>query len=248
MDALDNEGFEKDNPDHRIIVCGDLFDRGGQSQECWDFVDNMMKNGRLIYVRGNHEDLMQKLLHDVKLGKEVGYHHIYNGTVRTLAHLMGKNDYDILMNCFTSREFDTIYNKINEFIDTRCINYFELGDYVFVHSWLPTIKDSVGNPIKLDTNWREDTSDWYKARWGNPFEQWKLGWLPDNKTVVCGHWHTSYAHSKFHNKGTDRGENCLLTPFIDDGIIGLDGCTAASGIVNVIKFKQDNDKITLVGE
>ena len=244
MSALTNSGFDIDNPDHKIIVCGDLFDRGPDTIKCYEFADTMLKQSRMVYVRGNHEDLLQELLHDIKIGKDIMYHHKANHTLDTLCAFMNKSSFEIECGVYTQREFDSTYNKINEFIDTRCVEYFELGDFVFVHSWLPTIGENKNK--KLDPNWRSDYANWYRARWGCPFDQWKEGILPDDKTIVVGHWHTSYAHAKLHNVGSERGKDAEFGVFIDDGIIGLDACTAHTHMVNIIKFKQTDDQVILV--
>ena len=36
--ALSNKGFERDNPEHILIVCGDAFDRGQETLELFDFL------------------------------------------------------------------------------------------------------------------------------------------------------------------------------------------------------------------
>ena len=63
MLALTNYGFDKTNPDHKVIVCGDLFDRGPQSRECFEFVKTLHSQDRLIYVKGNHEELLFDCVH-----------------------------------------------------------------------------------------------------------------------------------------------------------------------------------------
>lgn len=55
-----------------------------------------------------------------------------------------------------------------------------------------------------------------------------------NKTIVCGHYHTSYGHSVYENKGSEFGVDADFSPFYAKGIIGLDGCTAWTGEVNCI--------------
>ena len=56
----------------------------------------------------------------------------------------------------------------------------------------------------------------------------------DDKTIICGHWHTSYEHSRYEGKGSEFGEDADFSPYMAPGIIALDACTAYSGIVNCI--------------
>ncbi len=75
---------------------------------------------------------------------------------------------------------------------------------------------------------------------------WYSGYRLKNKTIVCGHWHTSWGHTYLHNVGVEYPETCFSTyegdpcdhkmhsePFIDEGIIALDACTALTHKVNV---------------
>ena len=62
--------------------------------------------------------------------------------------------------------------------------------------------------------------------------------LESGKTVVCGHFHTSYGHSKFERKCTEFGEDADFSPFYAEGIIAIDGCTAHSGKVNCIVIED----------
>ena len=38
QNALKDKGFDLNNPEHKIILCGDLFDRGSQQKEIINFV------------------------------------------------------------------------------------------------------------------------------------------------------------------------------------------------------------------
>ena len=37
QNALKDKGFDLNNPEHKIILCGDLFDRGSQPKEIINF-------------------------------------------------------------------------------------------------------------------------------------------------------------------------------------------------------------------
>ena len=69
-----------------------------------------------------------------------------------------------------------------------------------------------------------------------------------DKTIYCGHWHTSWGHHFLHNYGREFIDDeetfywdeedgkeppfACFDSFIDKGIVALDGCTALSGKVN----------------
>ena len=60
QNALKDKGFDLNNPEHKIILCGDLFDRGSQPKEIIEFV--LKHKDKVILIRGNHEDLMEQMI------------------------------------------------------------------------------------------------------------------------------------------------------------------------------------------
>lgn len=53
MSALKKNDFDIDNQQHKIVVCGDLFDRGRQPKQIIDFV--LAHKNKIILIKGNHE-------------------------------------------------------------------------------------------------------------------------------------------------------------------------------------------------
>ena len=53
--ALNEAGFEPDNPDHTLIACGDHFDRGRQPKEVLGF---LIQLPRKVLIWGNHDKLL----------------------------------------------------------------------------------------------------------------------------------------------------------------------------------------------
>ena len=51
MLALNSKGFDINNPEHKIIVCGDLLDRGDETVECIEFMQRLVSENRAIYIR-----------------------------------------------------------------------------------------------------------------------------------------------------------------------------------------------------
>lgn len=224
IDALKKGGFDINNPNHKIIVCGDLFDRGRQPKEIIDFV--LSNKDKFILIRGNHEDLMQNMIYwdnfttaDIK-----------NGTVQTI--------FDLCPEWLTSK-FDlkaiAKETRLQEVLD-MCVDYFETENNIFVHGWIPTME----NTNSYDKNWREANSRrWAMARWTNPVEMYKNKIFEPNKTIVCGHWHCSALwHAQNPNKYDEFGPKECFVPFITNDIIALDACTVYTKKINVIVKEQ----------
>ena len=253
LESLRENGFEHDNGDHHLVICGDLFDRGPDSVKCFDFVKDLQERGRLHYVRGNHEDLLCDLYHDI-LNNSVGHHHFSNGTVRTAVEILGLQSIYDIMGC----DRDLLDKKLGEVLDffqENCLEYFEVADHIFVHGWLPCISNDMNmyharkefTAIYDEWSNEYDSVDrdiaWESARWINGMLAWSQGMRIPGKTVVCGHWHTSFGHAILHGKGTEFGiEDSCFDIFKDDGIIALDACTAFSKKINCFVLEVNDEE------
>lgn len=237
MTALKEKEFDIKNKEHILIICGDLFDRGNQAVECYKFVKKLNKQKRLIYIKGNHEDLLFDCVKELKeYGGCASSHHYSNGTVDTCVQFMKKE----------------ILEEVLEFIEKNTVDYYELGKYIFVHSYIPTYNDkkevyyTQNINYKYNPNWRNvNKEEWESARWGNPFEIYKQGICEPNKIIVSGHWHCSAGNkikeivkNEFPNK-EDEEFKIAFTPAVFDNFIGIDTCTAYSGKVNVLVLSED---------
>lgn len=224
MKALNDAGFDIDNPNHKIIICGDLFDRGHQPKEIIDFILN--HKDKFILIRGNHEDLMQEMIDR----NHNDYADLCNGTADTIVDLYPE---------WMVSEFDLTKiakkTRLQEVLD-MCIDYFETEHYVFVHVWIPIIE----NCLYYDSDWRKARKQrWDKARWVNPVEMYRYKIFEPNKKIVFGHWHCSaFWHEQDHDKYDEFGPKENFEPFITKDIIALDACTAHTRKVNVVVLKD----------
>ena len=57
VEALTEQGYFTDTQPHKLIICGDLFDRGTQSKVVEEFVLKLLEKNEVNLIRGNHEDL-----------------------------------------------------------------------------------------------------------------------------------------------------------------------------------------------
>ena len=208
--ALDEAGFEENNPEQLLIVCGDYFDRGKQPAEVMYY---LMKLKNKVLIRGNHEDLLLECIE-----REYPCSHDYsNGTFDTICELGNAGEGRPFDECCLVAE-----QRVRSFIN-QMVDYYETKNYIFVHSFIP-----------VDTeDWRyAHSSQWEEARWSNPFKLIKQGLLPD-KALIFGHWHCSTGWAEAEGR-TEFGADAKFGPFYGDGYIAIDACTAHSGQVNVI--------------
>ena len=93
--VLTEKGFFKDPAPHKLIICGDLFDRGTEAQEMQAFIMDLMAKDQVILIRGNHEDLGLDLLHNWSRKSYLQRHHNLNGTVDTVCQLTGFSEREV---------------------------------------------------------------------------------------------------------------------------------------------------------
>lgn len=270
-EALTEVGFEYDNPDHILIVCGDIFDRGFDTLEVYKLLSTLAVE-RLILIRGNHERLYLELLE-----KDLPESHDYsNGTVRTFCTIADASEETVTSYFYFSAgirdsaqitkqitaAWKKIKNKVGKSLITqfikssRWLNYYELGNYIFVHSFIPLrlkkcsetkwmhnwplsrIPEKLLEPLPY---WRTKSADyqWDDASWGCPYKLFKAGLfdkeLNKNKILVCGHWHTSAFHLAFEED--PRLEDYSI--YRGKNLIALDACTAKTKKTNVLVLTEN---------
>ena len=222
--ALKEKGFDINNPLHKIIVCGDLFDRGRQPKKIIDFI--LSNKDKFILIRGNHEDLMQEMINRNYNMR----HDLSNGTAQTIVDLYPK----WMVSEFDLKKIAKV-TRLQEVLD-MCVDYFETDRYIFVHGWIPVVE----NELSYDPNWRNaGKHGWETARWQNPVLMYRNQIFEPGKTIVCGHWHCSALwHEQSPEKYDEFGFNENFEPFITNDMIALDTCTAHTRKVNVFVIDE----------
>lgn len=231
--ALTQAGFFNDPQPHKLVLLGDLFDRGKEAVKVESFVLDLIEKDAVILIRGNHEDLFEEF---VTIDRCSPFkHHMSNGTFDTALQLTGLNLASALCN---PNSFVSFAKQTPFFcnIIPRLRNFYETKHYIFVHGWIPCIHEKTG--YSHCSNWHSASDkEWAKARWYNGIDAAMT--VQEDKIIVCGHWHTSYGHSKYLNDGDEFGSKANFKPYYNKGIIAIDGCTAYSGIVNVVVLDDD---------
>ena len=227
--ALTKAGFFADSAPHKLVILGDLFDRGKEALKLQAFLSALLDQDQVILIRGNHEDLFEEL---VTIDAGLPYrHHVDNGTYDTALQLTGfdPNLAPTLHDAFAEAARNTVfYQKVIP----AMLDYFETEHHIFVHGWIPCIQERNGYSSIGD--WRNASANlWEKARWINGMAAFRYTY-EDDKTIICGHWHTSFGHSTIDHAGSQFGPDANFRPFYGTGIIALDACTAVSGFVNCI--------------
>ena len=258
-DTLEKSGFFAETQPCKLVILGDLLDRGEGAVETVELMLELLKEDRLIYIRGNHEDLLENLLNDCSEGNTWGIqtndsHHVSNGTWNTALQLSGMAHWDalgrpdILVKRVRASRF---YQRLLP----AAVDFFETEHYVFTHGYIPC-RSAYGSTqyarykaFFFNPQWREASEEeWRYARWYNGMEfacQRELHLL--DKTVVCGHYTCSYGHIYIEKKPREGDGSADYEPFYGkakadtDGrvvVIALDGHTAVSGRMNCLVLED----------
>ncbi len=230
--VLENSGYFDDQEEHKLIVCGDLFDRGLQAKQLQSFILDLINKDEVILIRGNHEDLALDLLTKWHQASYCNLAHHRNGTISTICQL---GDFELLDVYDHSDEVGHFLLKSDyiQKIIPAMVDYYETKHYIFVHGWIPCNDDG-----KI-VDWRHASEEaWNDARWVNGMKAYHDGISEEGKVIVCGHWHASYGHCYFEDDGSEFGEDANFNPYVAKGIIALDACTPQSGKINCVVIEE----------
>jgi len=236
--ALNEAGFDPNDENAYLVVCGDVFDRGDQPAEVMRYLKSLH---RKILVKGNHESLIEECISN-------GYwmsHDMRNGTFDSICELGGAGEGRSFEECCVIAD-----GRVKDFFASM-VNYFETKNYIFVHGWIPvTVKDGLpmyyrhNRDFEYNPDWRHaHYSEWEQARWLNGIDMARSGFVEPGKTIVCGHWHCSYGHMldsiKTDSWISEFDEDAVWEPYYNNGVIAIDACTAHTGKVNVLVLEDE---------
>ena len=229
---MDEVGFDPNDENSWLISLGDEMDRGPDPEGVINYI---MSLPRAIWVRGNHQSLMEDLI-------TRGYpcqHDWHNGTMQSVLSLAPNAK-------MQTEAFAIAYEKTKPFFD-KAVNYLELKEHILVHSFIPlkSLDDlpkyyTKNRQFEFNPNWRHaHTSEWESARWNNPLDLAMKGLNQTGKTIVSGHWHCSAGWAMEQELSEFGDDACFEPYYYEDKLIMIDACTAHSKKVNVLVLKDE---------
>jgi len=243
MKALNAEGFDINNQNHKLVLVGDAFDRGSEAFKVFTFLKELTTKNKLVWIAGNHEHYLLKRF------KENSFK-THNETFSTLSQIAegvsGKinlSDLEVFEYCRKS--------GFEEFIKSNVLGFFETENYIFVHGALPTIKG------EYDPNWRSvPLTKWCMPSGRNGMKSVMVdGIRVPGKTLVCGHSPAAYGNvrantnpadwdnkefNKLQRIKSDSSNVNIYKPFYGNGVIGIDANCYKTGFVNCIVIEEED--------
>ncbi|MED2737250.1 metallophosphoesterase [Bacillus toyonensis] len=166
----------------RLVLLGDLIDRGPDSLACVQLAMKLVKEYGAIVLSGNHEELFCEWL-NMENDLDFYYMDIFDNTIKALLH-SEKNVLIRLSKDEISSRIKILYPEVLEFMGNRPL-YYETGKLLFVHAG-----------CNLTPNWKDDAEKdclWIRS----PFI---YGKNKTGKHIVFGHTPTSNIHIDKSNK------------------------------------------------
>ena len=254
IDALKRVGYDENNKNHLLIVCGDIFDRGCESLEVFEWLLPLTKSGKAVVLRGNHDYFLMDFLK----GSNDPFNFMYNGLRYTLdSFLESTNDFGMYVLTHTEADNNGVHNPTyRTYIEWagKCRASI-LEEYPTLLPWLESFPDyyETENYIfthgSIDTNsedWREPKKTWYDCHWddGSFFNKTILN---TDKTVVVGHFGVYHLRDMYNIKDGASSRYDILKR--DDGrVIAIDTTTILSKRVNVLVIDGEKLKGVMLNE
>lgn len=268
-ECLSYSDYDANNEEHLLVICGDLFDRGSESKDVFEFVYNAWQKRTCIATRGNHD----MMLRDFLSGEDYSaFNYLRNGLRKTLESFLGVErpfenwlierdnisleELDVVKESdfnewglIASRKINEKYPELLPFLESMP-DYVESDKYIFTHGCIDTTCEDFHNPVKKLYGYK----GWEACHW-NDGHFFKEKIMNTDKTVVIGHFGCAELRKMYPGLCTKDEIDCLLnlnsnreykTLIRDDGrIVALDSTVIVSGFVNIYKTGDyiDIDKI-----
>ena len=262
IEALNNSGYNSEDENSVLVVCGDLFDRGTESVEIYRYLKDLTDRNKAIVIRGNHDDFFIDMLN----GKNCYFNFLHNGLDRTIDSFLNQTDSWYLFNRTCSNAPDIAkktYGDRVEYIlrDTFSVPIevrFEIyQEYVVEYikknyegllEWLISLPYYYETNNYIFTHGAIDCrcKDWRKPEYSKyPYwSPWQcLTWddgsffgkdiINTDKKVIVGHYGTDDIRYKY-NLPIDEPNSYKILESEDGRKIYIDTCTVLTKRVNVL--------------
>lgn len=232
MRAIDKSNIDLNNND-KLVILGDLIDRGPKSLECVEYALNLRKEypNQVTYLRGNHEQMFLDFVNiqDPKDDLDSYINLQVNG--QTWIGNGGTNTLKSFLNGIPESPFDAYFMLNNHLVDLikqlNQLPYYkidEANNCMYVHAGFES-------GYILDIQKPEEML-WIRDEFYNEFDPIK-GDVLDGKLIVHGHTPVQFFDS-YSGKGFFHGGHHL----------GVDGGAAMSEKVLIVRM----DDLTFVEE
>lgn len=218
--SLKEKGFDENNSEHIIISCGDNFARGKENYKMILFLNKLRLMNRAILIKGNLEFDLERIMNRGYIISSDRAPAL--GMVENLRNRLNlKNSQEVIF--WMLGDLQEIFQNMKW--------YYELGDFIFVHSGIP--KEYRTAP---DSKWKEASIIDFTKEYENQE-------IIKNKRIVNGHRFSWIYHQKFSSMpilfdAYRKIPKHFFHPFYGKGLIAIDGCTFYTKHVNILVIEE----------
>ena len=236
LETLTRNGFDINNENHRLIVCGDAFYSGPQPGELFVFLRELSEKRRLVFIYGNHD---VELLDNLKAERftRPANRRCAEMVVSYLTGKTGIADNEIISECERL--------GFTRFLAETPVWYYESEKYVFTHGFIPTDKKV------YRSDWRNATEkEWRNAaaRGDAMVLSMRYGISEPNKMIVCGHYSAARCYLMKEATEADWDNKIYkdvsavpaegFRPFFGETFIAIDQSVKKTGFMNCIVIEE----------
>ena len=180
IELLNTNGYDENNTNHKLIVCGDMFDRGLESLEVYKYLKRLKSEEKAIIVFGNHDNMLKDVLTNQTRVKFNIEHNGLGETIKSFYSSVSDKEINLedLEDC--KKVINEGYPELIEWLEDLPL-FYELENYIFVHAGLNCDKE---------VDWRTETDE-RTFIWTKKFHLDEFDTNHIDKTIVCGHYRTS---------------------------------------------------------
>lgn len=248
INALNEAGFDENNPEHLLVSVGDAFDRGGNALAVYEYLKRLSDKGSAIVLKGNHTGFFTGYL-DGTILSPFNYYH--NGTNETMADFLHETA-PFEMYCVLKeidqptygdfadwlsgarQEINGEFPELLEWLNTRPY-YFETKNYIFTHGAIDINAKDWHNPHC----YRYNLIDWDALNFDDGYF-FGSQINNTNKTVIIGHFGTEQLRKMYQDIiKNDTGDTYDILYRDDNKIIAIDATTVISKLVNVLVIENE---------
>ncbi|QFT87699.1 Serine/threonine-protein phosphatase 1 [Bacillus sp. THAF10] len=213
------ENLEYQPGQDKLILLGDYIDRGPQSLEVVEYVMELSEHENVVVLGGNHEDMFISFLEEPEFNEENRF--FRNGGKKTVESFC--KPYQVYeVNPAAKQVILENYQKHIEFLKSLP-DYYEDGDYIYVHAGVDLDLQNWKNTSKNDFRWLRE------AFWNQKNET--------GKTIVFGHTPTPFLH-EHPTHGTGVKSNDIWYHPQQDRICIDGGCVFEGGKLNALVLED----------
>lgn len=248
----------------KLIVLGDLFDRGEESLEVYQYLKRLKEEDKAVILHGNHEDFIIDFLK----GKDCSFNFRHNGFDKTIDSFLGQTNAWFMFNLYCSDSKDLAISIYGDRVKSIIEDYEAVPIEIKFDVFQDYVREDINKNYPELLDWLESLQYYYETDnyifthasidgscedWHNPtyskYEDWSpWKWLTwDNgsfyeqdinntdKTIVVGHFYTDYIRKRYDLPFDSNLSNDIL---YGEQKIFIDSCVPITRRLNVLQIED----------